>query len=110
MKKVVRPWGKFFEFAKNKKCTVKILEVKPRQQLSLQYHNKREEFWYFLEKGIVQLGNKKFWVGAGESVKILKKQPHRIIAGKNKLRVLEVSFGNFSELDEVRLEDKYGRK
>jgi mannose-6-phosphate isomerase len=110
MKKVMRPWGDFKEFAKNKKCTVKILEVKPNQELSLQYHNKREEMWYFLDDGFVQLGNNKKRINSGEIVNIPKKKPHRIIAGKNKLRVLEVSFGTFSERDEVRLEDDYDRK
>jgi len=110
MKKVVRPWGNFKEFCKNKKCTVKILEVKSNKELSLQYHFKREEMWYFLDDGFVQLGNKKKKVSAGEVVKIPRKKPHRIIAGKNKLKVLEVSFGNFSERDEVRLGDDYGRK
>ena len=109
MKKVKRPWGEFKQFVLNKKCTVKILEIKPKQELSLQKHKKREEQWYFLEPGIVQLGNKKIKVKEGELIKIPKNKPHRIIAGKNKVRVLEVSFGKFEEKDEVRLEDKYGR-
>ena len=109
MKKVIRPWGNLKEFVKNKKCTVKILEVNPKQKLSLQYHKNREELWYFLEDGVVQLGNKKIKMKKGSFIKIPKKKPHRIIANK-KTRVLEVSLGNFSEKDEVRLEDDYGRK
>ena len=110
MKEVHRPWGNFKEFIKNKKATVKILELKPRQELSLQYHKKREEMWYFLDKAIVQLGDKKKRVKPGEIVKVGKGKPHRIFAGLRKVRVLEISFGSFSEGDEVRLEDKYGRK
>ena len=110
MKRAKRPWGEFKEFALNKKCTVKILEIKAKEELSLQKHKKREEFWYFLDSGVVQLGNKKKKVKAGETIKILKNQPHRIIAGKNKVRVLEISLGKFDEKDEIRLEDKYGRK
>lgn len=105
-----RPWGLFRVFAKNKKCTVKILEVKPFQELSLQKHKKREEHWYFLTPGIIQLGEKKKKVKANELVVIKKNQAHRIIAKKKKVVVLEVAFGKFSEGDEVRIEDKYGRK
>lgn len=110
MKLVKKPWGDFKEFVKNKKCTVKIIEVKPRQELSLQYHKHRSEMWYFLDDGFVQLGNKKESVKKGEIVIVPKKKEHRLIAGKKMLRILEVATGNFSERDIVRLEDKYGRR
>lgn len=110
MKQVRRPWGDFKEFAKNKKCTVKILEINPGQELSLQIHNKRDELWYFLDNAIVQLADKKIKVKKGKIIRIPKKKAHRIISEKNKIRVLEISFGNFSEEDEIRLEDKYNRK
>ncbi|MEK6918288.1 MAG: phosphomannose isomerase type II C-terminal cupin domain [Nanoarchaeota archaeon] len=110
MKKVIRPWGNFKGFAKNKKCTIKILEVKPGQEFSLQYHNKREENWYFLESGFAVVGNRKFKVKEGDFVKVPRKTKHRIIAGPKRVRVLEVSYGDFDENDIIRLEDKYGRK
>jgi mannose-6-phosphate isomerase len=110
MKEVKRPWGDFEEFVLNKKCTVKILTIKPRQRLSLQYHNHREEMWYFLDKAIVQIGKKKIKVKEGSIIKIKPKVLHRAIALNNKVKFLEVSLGKFSEKDEVKLEDKYGRK
>ncbi|HOZ35618.1 MAG TPA: phosphomannose isomerase type II C-terminal cupin domain [archaeon] len=110
MKETKRPWGKFLTFAKNQKCTVKILEVNPGESLSLQKHKLREEHWYFLDPGIVQIGNSKKKIAAGKEVIIKKNKEHRLVAGKNKTRVLEISFGNFSEKDEVRLEDKYARR
>mgnify|MGYP001581021342 CR=1 FL=1 len=76
----------------------------------MQVHKNRKEMWYFLDPGIAQIGNKKFKINEGERVIIKKRTPHRIIAEKNKLRVLEIAFGNFNEKDEIRLEDKYGRK
>ncbi len=109
MKEVKRPWGSFKQFVKNKKCTVKVLEINSKQELSLQVHKNREENWYFFDKAIVQVGNKKKKVSEGEIIKIPKKSPHRIIAGNKKVRVLEISFGKFDEKDEIRLEDKYGR-
>ena len=110
MKQINRPWGNFKQFVLNKKCTVKILEVKPNQQLSLQKHKKRKELWYFLTPGMVQLGNKKLKVKNGELITIPKRKAHRLIAGNRKVIVLEVSLGKFNERDEIRLEDKYGRK
>ena len=110
MKEVKRPWGLFKQFILNKKCTVKVLEVKPKQELSLQVHKKRDEMWYFFDNASVQLGKKRISVKGGDLIKVKKKTPHRIFAGKNKVNLLEISLGTFDEKDEVRLEDKYGRK
>ncbi len=109
MKEVKEPWGKERHFILNRKCTVKILTVKPKQMLSLQYHKKRKEMWCFLTDGYVQLGKEKRKVEKGEVVTIKKKQPHRLISKNKKVEVLEISFGKFDEKDEIRLEDKYGR-
>jgi len=73
-------------------------------------HKKREENWYFLTSGFVQVGNKKFRVKKGQLIKIKKNTPHRVISGKNMVEFIEISTGQFSENDEIRLEDKYGRK
>ncbi len=110
MKEVVRPWGLFKQFALNEKCTVKILEVKPHQELSLQKHKHREENWYFITSGFVEINGKRRKVREGEMVVIKKNTAHRIKAGWRKVKVLEVSLGNFDEKDEIRLEDKYNRK
>ena len=110
MKEVKRPWGQFKQFVLNTKCTVKILEIKPKQELSLQKHKKRAELWYFLTPGIVQIGKKKKKVQKGNVIKIGKNISHRAIAGNKKVKFLEISLGKFEEKDEIRLEDKYGRK
>lgn len=110
VKTVHRPWGEFKQFALNKKCTVKIIEVKPKQELSLQKHKFRQEEWYFLTPGIVQVGKRKKKIKEGGFVKIEKNTPHRLIAGNKEVRVLEISLGEFREGDEIRLEDKYNRK
>jgi mannose-6-phosphate isomerase-like protein (cupin superfamily) len=104
-----RPWGNFKLFVKNKKCSVKILEVKPKQQLSLQYHKKRKEIWYFLTPGYVQLGMKIIKVKKGEEIKVKRGRAHRVIAKNKKVIFLEVAYGKYSEGDEIRMEDKYGR-
>jgi len=109
MKKVKRPWGEFKQFVLNKKCTVKILFLKPNQELSLQKHRKRDEEWYFLTPGYIQIGDKKRKVKKGERIWIADKTKHRAFAKAKKVEILEISHGKFEEKDEIRLEDKYGR-
>lgn len=110
IKEVKRPWGRFKQFVFNKQCTVKILIVKPRQELSLQKHRKRTEQWYFLTDGIAQIGNKKINIKKDSIIIIPKMKTHRLIAKNKEIRVLEISLGKFDEKDEIRVEDKYGRK
>jgi mannose-6-phosphate isomerase len=110
MKKEVRPWGDFKQFAFNEKCTVKILSVKPHGVLSLQKHKNRKEMWYFLTDGWAHLGNGIKKYKKGESITIGKGVKHRLFSKGLKVEVLEVSYGKFDEKDEVRLDDKYGRR
>jgi mannose-6-phosphate isomerase-like protein (cupin superfamily) len=109
MKEVRRPWGNFRQFALNKACTVKLLTLNPHQELSLQSHKNRTEDWYFLDKAIVQVGSKKFTVKEGNFIHVKKNEKHRIIAQNHKARIIEIAFGKFSESDEKRFDDKYGR-
>jgi mannose-6-phosphate isomerase len=109
MNKNKRPWGNFITFALNQKCTVKLLIVKPYQKLSLQKHKKRDELWYFLDDGFIELKNIKKKIKSGKSVFIKKNHSHRLYAKENIVRVLEVSFGTFDEKDEIRIADHYGR-
>jgi len=113
MKKYIekRPWGKFEQFAFNERCTVKILTLKKNEELSLQYHNKREEFWKILDGGGEVLVASKTKKGKeGDEFLIPKKTIHQMKAGKEGIKVLEISFGKFLEKDEIRIKDKYKRK
>lgn len=105
-----RPWGDFRQFTKNEKSTVKILTIKPGHEFSLQYHKYRKEFWKILS------GNPKIIIGKksrktknGEEFAVPAKKQHRVRAGKETAKILEISFGNFNEKDIVRLKDRYGR-
>ncbi len=110
MKEVKRPWGNFKRFILNKKCTVKLLTINPNQILSLQKHKKRKETLYFLTPGYAQVGKKKIRVKKGDTIIVNKNTAHRLFAKNKKVEVLEISTGKFEEHDEIRLEDKYGRK
>ena len=106
-----RPWGRFEEFCKNTQCTVKILYVKPNEELSLQSHNNRDEFWKIIKgRATIVLGEKEIQGKEGDEFFIPRKEKHRIRTGDSPAQILEISFGWFDEKDETRYEDKYGRE
>ncbi len=106
-----RPWGNFERFTQNEPSTVKIITINPHQQLSLQYHMKRSEFWKVLSgHPTITAGDMVVTAEPGGEFFELAKQKHRIAAGDEKVTILEIAFGDFEEGDIVRLEDTYGRK
>jgi mannose-1-phosphate guanylyltransferase/mannose-1-phosphate guanylyltransferase/mannose-6-phosphate isomerase len=105
-----RPWGSFRQFTANETTTVKMLCVNAGQRLSLQYHNKRDEFW------VVLTGNPSITIGEtitqakkGDEFFIPAETVHRIGAPDDYVEILEIAFGDFDENDIVRLDDVYGR-
>lgn len=105
-----RPWGNFRRFTNNVFSTIKILNIKPNEELSLQSHNKREEFWHVISgNGIFTIGDNNIPVSVGSEHFIKIKEKHKIKAGSSGLKILEIAFGEFNEGDIVRYEDKYGR-
>lgn len=109
-KRLIYPWGCEEWFCLNMKCTIKLLEVRPKQMLSLQFHHKRDEFWKIMTGEIeVIVGNIRKKAKAGEEFWIKRGTIHRIIGGKKKSEILEISLGHFDENDIERIEDKYKR-
>jgi mannose-1-phosphate guanylyltransferase/mannose-1-phosphate guanylyltransferase/mannose-6-phosphate isomerase len=105
-----RPWGFFRRFTHNTPSTVKIISVKPNEQLSLQSHKKREEFWRVTKgSGVFQLGEDKHDVEIGSEQFVSLGAKHSIKAGPDGMEVLEIAIGEFDEEDITRYEDKYGR-
>lgn len=108
--KQIRPWGDFERFTLNEKTTVKIIEIKPNESLSLQKHASRKEFWrIILGNGLVTVGNEKKQTSTGDTFFIETQIEHRVEAGNEGLTFLEIAFGYFDENDIQRLEDCYGR-
>lgn len=105
-----RPWGKFEKYTENEKCCVKILFVNPNEEFSLQYHEKRDEFWKIIQgTAEIVIGDKKTQAKENDEFFIPAKEKHRAIAGAGVVKILEISFGDFDENDIIRLEDKYSR-
>ena len=112
-----RPWGGFIKFIENRPCTVKVLQIREGEELSLQSHQLREEFWYVIcgkvkvtvGKDVKSLKNE--ILTEGEFIQIPPKNLHRAKGiTRPYSKILEISTGKFKENDEIRYEDKYKRK
>jgi mannose-6-phosphate isomerase len=89
---------------------VKMITVKAGEALSLQKHEKRDEFWKIISgDGWIVKGEERIAAKAGDECFIPRETEHRLEGGSAPLVVLEISFGDFAEDDIVRLEDRYGR-
>ncbi len=107
-----RPWGAFEILYVDDHCKIKRLTVNPGQQLSLQYHTKREEHWYVTEgAGLVTCGGASWQLATGMGTNIPRMTPHRISNfGDTKLVFIEIQTGDsFDEDDIIRIQDDYNR-
>ena len=106
-----RPWGYFRQFCANTPVTVKIISVKPGEMLSLQSHNKREEFWRVISgSGTALVGDKQLEIKVADELIIPVNAKHRLVADEHGLEILEIAVGDFDENDIIRYDDKYNRQ
>ena len=105
-----RPWGNFEQFTFNEKTTVKMINVNPQSELSLQYHKERHEFWRIISgQPIIVIGDKIIEANKGDEFFIPKLTEHQIKTTDSAASILEISFGQFDENDIVRIKDIYNR-
>ena len=107
-----RPWGYYETIKKTKNYHIKELFVYVGKRLSLQKHDKRNEFWIILEGEAEVTIDKDIKTYKENSVIFIPKQTkHRIYnSGSKLLRLIEVQTGSyFGEDDIVRFEDDYNR-
>jgi mannose-6-phosphate isomerase len=106
-----RPWGAFEQFVTNSVTTVKVITVQPKQRLSLQRHQLRDELWRILDGPVDVTVNERQWrAQTGDTVWIPRTGVHRMGNSSAKpVRVLEMAFGTFDEHDIERLDDDYQR-
>ncbi len=110
--RVDKPWGHELRFAHTERYAGKVLFIKAGHQLSLQYHERKDES-FLVHAGVLELV-----LGVAESQTVERLEPgtsrrltpgtvHRFRAVTDCL-LFEVST---PELDDVvRLEDDYGRR
>jgi len=107
-----RPWGNFEQFLTNAVGTVKVITVEPQQRLSLQRHRLRDEMWRILDGPVdVRLDLAEWQAHAGDTIWIPRNALHRMGNSSDQpVRILEIAFGSFDELDIERLDDDYKRE
>ena len=109
---VEKPWGGYIDIFRSDKVVFKKIIVSPGEEISYQRHQQRGEFWYVIEgEGIFRWNHINGWKGRpGFTIEIKKNDSHQITnTGEGDLVIFEMQFGECSETDIVRLEDKYGR-
>jgi len=107
--KVEKPWGYEIRWALTEKYLGKILYINPGHQLSLQYHEVKDESIYVLEGTLLVKDKDRVRIlEEGESMRIQPGTIHRFCAPHSThVKLIEVST---PEIDDViRLEDDYGR-
>jgi len=107
--KVQKPWGYEIRWAITNKYLGKILHINAGQQLSLQYHEVKDESIYVLEGTLIVKDKERASIlEQGESMRIKPGTVHRFCAPNGSyVKLIEVST---PEIDDViRLEDDYGR-
>lgn len=130
---VQRPWGYYDMFAENMPCTAKVLHIKRKEMLSLQYHRLRSQLYYLLDdfdiylsdrlvpeeidgdlnllQGFVSLHVVKRQYRRGDVICIPQFVIHRpVYNGMQEMGcIVDMAFGHNDENDIVRIQDKYGR-
>ena len=111
---VPKPWGHETIWAHSERYVGKILHINAGHELSVQYHNRKDETIYLLSGDIIYrvqregddiLDDVKLKIG--ESYRVTPGTIHQIIA-QTDCDVLEVSTPEIDDV--VRLSDKYGRE
>jgi mannose-6-phosphate isomerase len=110
--KVDKPWGYELRWAITDRYAGKILHVNKGEALSLQYHERKDEYQYLLKGAIdmeVGAGDGKLTrrrMMAGDTLHITPGTRHRLTAVEDS-DIFEVSTPEIDDV--VRLEDRYGR-
>jgi len=111
---VPKPWGHETIWARSERYVGKIIHINAGHELSVQYHNRKDETVYLLSGDIVYRVQRDgddvlddVQLKVGESFRITPGTIHQMIALTD-CDVLEVSTPEVDDI--VRLSDKYGRE
>ena len=112
--RVTKPWGYETIWALSERYVGKILHINAGHELSVQYHNKKDETVYLLSGEVIYRVQRNgddvlddVRLQVGESYRIIPGTIHQMIAVTD-CELLEVSTPEIDDI--VRLSDKYGRE
>lgn len=112
LRRVDKPWGYELRFVRTDRYAGKVLFIKAGSQLSLQYHERKDEA-FFVQTGTLELvlgrraNQTVLTMGPGDSRHITPGTVHRFRAVTDTL-LFEVSTPELEDV--VRIEDDYGRE
>jgi len=110
--KVDKPWGYELRWGITDRYAGKMLHVKKGEALSLQYHERKDEFQYVVKGTVdIELGGPDgalttHRMKAGDTLHIGPGTRHRLMAVED-TDIFEVSTPEIDDV--VRLDDRYGR-
>ena len=110
MRIVEKPWGFELIWAETSHYVGKLLHINPKQRLSLQYHQVKEETVYVIEGTLLNYTDTETApqrIVKGESFHVKPNQVHRFGASKEHVELIEVSTPYLDDV--VRLHDDYDR-
>ena len=109
--KIDKPWGYYVDYFRNAEVVFKKIVIKPKEKLSYQYHNDRDEFWYVTKgRGVLLKDGIEKELIPTDYVLITSYENHTVeCVSEEPLVIYEMQIGSPSEEDIVRIEDKYGR-
>lgn len=111
VERVDKPWGHELRFVRTERYAGKVIFVRAGHQLSLQFHERKDEAFY-VHEGTLELvlgagaEQRTLRLEAGSSHRIVPRTVHRFRAITDVL-LFEVSTPELEDV--VRLEDDYGR-
>jgi len=109
---VEKPWGYELRWATTDRYLGKVLHVNRGEALSLQYHERKDEYLYLVRGSVeIELGDaggglETHRMNPGDTVHIAPGTRHRLTALED-TDIYEVSTPEVEDV--VRLEDRYGR-
>ena len=110
--RVDKPWGYELRWGITDRYAGKVLHINKGEALSLQYHQRKDEYQYVVKGAVdIELGGpdgvlKKPRMQAGDTLHITPGTRHRLTAVED-TDIFEVSTPEIEDV--VRLEDRYGR-
>ncbi len=110
--KVEKPWGYELHWALTDRYAGKILHVNRGEALSLQYHERKDEYQYVIRGAVdIEIGGPDGALttrrmAAGDTLHITPGTRHRLTAVED-TDIFEVSTPEIDDV--VRIEDRYGR-
>ena len=110
--RVEKPWGYELRWGITDRYAGKMLHINKGEALSLQYHERKDEYQYIVKGAVdMELGGvdgvlKKHRMEAGDTLHIAPGTRHRLTAVED-TDIFEVSTPEIDDV--VRLEDRYGR-